>query len=66
MRSLANSEDPDELPHKVAFHQGLHCLLKHKQSCNFCLEIVTSDPSVLTMVHPMFIVPNQKEESISS
>ena len=21
-------EDPDEMPHHVAFHQGLHCLLK--------------------------------------
>ena len=25
--TLANSEDPDEMPHKVAFYQGLHCLL---------------------------------------
>ena len=24
--SLANSEDPDEMLHHVAFHQGLHCL----------------------------------------
>ena len=22
-----NSADPDEMLHKVAFHQGLHCLL---------------------------------------
>ena len=22
----ANSEDPDEMPHNVAFHLGLHCL----------------------------------------
>ena len=27
MGTLANSEDPDEMPHKVAFHQDLHCLL---------------------------------------
>ena len=26
MGAMANSEDPDEMPHKVAFHQGLHCL----------------------------------------
>ena len=26
--TLANSEDPDEMPHKAAFHEGLHCLLK--------------------------------------
>ena len=25
--TLTNSEDPDEMPHNVAFHhQGLHCL----------------------------------------
>ena len=23
---LANSADPDEMPHYVAFHLGLHCL----------------------------------------
>ena len=27
MRALVNSEDPDEMPHDAAFHQGLHCLL---------------------------------------
>ena len=27
--TLANSKEPDEMPHKAAFHQGLHCLLKH-------------------------------------
>ena len=29
---MANSEDPDEMPHKVAFHQGLHCILKQNGS----------------------------------
>ena len=24
--SLANSEDPDEMPQNVSFPQGLHCL----------------------------------------
>ena len=32
MCSLANSEDSDEMPHNAAFHQGLHYLLKQKQS----------------------------------
>ena len=27
MGTLANTEDPDEMPHNAAFHQGLHCLL---------------------------------------
>ena len=26
--TLANSEEPDEMPHNVAFHQGLHCLIR--------------------------------------
>ena len=32
--SLADSDDLDEMPHVVAFHQGLHCLLRKKR----CLE----------------------------
>ena len=32
MGTLANSEDPDEMQHKAAFHQGLHCLLRLKQT----------------------------------
>ena len=31
MGTLANSEDPDEI-HNAAFHQGLLCLLRSKQS----------------------------------
>ena len=27
---FANSEDPDEMQHNVAFHQCLHCLLRYK------------------------------------
>ena len=27
MDTLENSEDPDEMPHNAAFHQGLHFLL---------------------------------------
>ena len=26
--SLANTADQDEMPHKIAFYQGLHCLLR--------------------------------------
>ena len=32
MRTLANSEDPDEMLHNAAFHQGLHFLLRQKRS----------------------------------
>ena len=30
--TLANSDEPDEMPHIAAFHQGLHCLLGQNQS----------------------------------
>ena len=30
VHKLANSEDPDEMQHDAAFHQGLHCLLRLK------------------------------------
>ena len=26
---IANSTDPDEMPHNAAFHLGLHCLQKY-------------------------------------
>ena len=32
MGTLANSKDPDEMQHNAAFHQGLHYLLRLKQS----------------------------------
>ena len=31
MGTMANSEDPDEMQHEAAFHQGLHCMLRSKQ-----------------------------------
>ena len=31
MGTLTNIEDPDEMQHNAAFHQGLHCLLTLKQ-----------------------------------
>ena len=34
MSTLANIEDPDEMQHNAAFHQGLHCLLRLKQIHN--------------------------------
>ena len=32
MGTLENSEDPDEMLHNAAFHQGLRCLLSQNQS----------------------------------
>ena len=31
MVTLANLEDPDEMQHTGAFHQGLHCLLRFNE-----------------------------------
>ena len=31
MGTFTNSENLDEMPHNVAFHQDLHCLLRLKQ-----------------------------------
>ena len=48
MGTLVNSEDPDEMLHNVAFHQGLHCLLRLKQpsgtELQLDLENSTHDP----------------------
>ena len=67
MSTSTKIEDPDEMSRNAAFHQGLHCLLKQKQSSEkdiqFYLEIITCDPSMYSMDHPKLIVLNQKEES---
>ena len=73
MRTLASSEDPDEMPHN-AFHQGLHCLLFGKnaiqrQKILFLFKnnyLWPLDIYIYTMDHPMFIASNQKEESITA
>ena len=31
MGTLVSSEDPGEMPHDAAFHQGLYCLLRYKR-----------------------------------
>ena len=53
MGTLANSENPDEISHNAAFHQGLHCLLRkiNLQGKNFffLFEIITFDRSIYTM-----------------
>ena len=32
MGTLANREDPDEMPHNAVFHQRLNCLLRQNRS----------------------------------
>ena len=66
--SMANSEDPDEMLHNAAFHQGLNCLYDknnlQKKKYIVLLEIITCNPSVYTMDHSKFIAPSQKEGPI--
>ena len=59
MSTLTNGEDPDEMLHNAAFHQGLHCLLKQKRSSENeiqYLEITKCDPSIYLMDLSRFIV----------
>ena len=60
MITLANSEDPDEMQHKAAFHQCLHCLLTLIQpsgtEMHHILETSTCDPFKHKMGHPILIV----------
>ena len=60
MGTLANSKDPDEMQHNAAFHQGLNCLLRLKQSLgteiNQHLENSTCAPLKVQMCSPLLIV----------
>ena len=61
------SDDPDEMPHIAAFHQGLHGLLEKwssEREIKYFLEIKIYESLIYTMKHPKVIVSNQKEESI--
>ena len=49
MGTMANSEDPDEMPHKAAFHQGLHCSLRENQSSENFFLIKTYNPGPLNI-----------------
>ena len=68
MGILTNSEDPDEMLHNAAFHQGLRCLLRQnlasEKEIQYFLEIITCDPSIYTMDHPDLIVCSFKKNSI--
>ena len=52
MGTMANSEDLGEILHKAAFHEGLHCLLKHidlqRNKILKNWEIITCNPSIYT------------------
>ena len=48
------------MPHNVAFHRGLHCLLSQTRSSEkeiqYFLEIITCDPPIYIIDHPYFTV----------
>ena len=60
MGTLANSEDPDEMLHNAALHQGLQYLLRRNQSpekeIQYILEITTCYSSIHTLTHQDLIV----------
>ena len=57
MCTLANSDDPDEMPHNVAFHQGLHYLLRRKRSSKKEIPFLFGDNNLIyTMGNPKFTV----------
>ena len=39
MCTFANSEDPDEMQHNAAFHQGLHFLKRQKISLDKRIQL---------------------------
>ena len=54
--TLANSEDPDVMLHKTAFHQGLHCFLRLKQPAGtekHNVENSTCDPLNYKISNPL-------------
>ena len=65
MRTIANSEvSPDEMAHKAALNQSLHCLLSKKKEIKYFLEFITCDPSLYTMDHHNLTVCGFLENSI--
>ena len=67
MGTLANSEDPDEMPHLCGISSGSTLFAKKKRSdlqrkkYNNYLEIITCDPWIYTMDNPKLIVSYQKK-----
>ena len=44
MSTFTKDEEPDEMQHNAAFHQGLHCLSRKKRAsgkkCDIYLKII--------------------------
>ena len=65
---MVKIEEPDEMQHYAAFHQGLHCLLKSKPhswtEINHNLEKCACNPLLYIMGCPIIIVSISIEKSI--
>ena len=68
MRTLAYSEDLDEMLHNAAYHQGLHCFLRQKPSSEkeiqFYLQNINCGPSIYAIDHPKFIVSTRGKKPL--
>ena len=59
------------MPHNVAFHQGIHCLLNlmyngsSDKIIQYFFEIIKEHPKIYKIDNPKFIISNEKEYSIS-
>ena len=59
---MRNSEDPDDMPHKVALRQGMHSLGRQNQSSE--KEMYHNcNHSIYTIDHPDLTELNHMEES---
>ena len=60
MDTLANNENPDEIMHYAAFHQGVHCLPRLIQpsgtEIHYTLDNSTCDPLKYKMASPILFV----------
>ena len=45
MGTLANSEEPDQMQHYAAFHQGLHCLYLQRQKYIIIKKLLPLTPN---------------------
>ena len=65
MDTFINSEDPDEMPHYAAFHQGLYCLLGTKDlqtKQTLLLKTITGHPKVCTVAFPKFMHQTRRKD----
>ena len=58
-----NSEDPEEIPQKVAFHKNLQCLLRQNCSSEKEIKYFFCDPSIYIKEHPDLTISSLKENS---